>query len=220
MSQQTFTLSDGRRVRYTIKQRTGDPFYFVVFRRSDGCRLERSTKENSQRRAHDAACQIIKDEFTPKVRSKNVTWDEAVESLAVMMKAQNLRPATVKDYRHMIKTVRGVLAGTKGPADVTIGLAKEFKVQRLKTVTVDTVHWNIHKLCVLWNKWFIEQCEIVAENPWAVVEKPKLDEPQPRYIGDDEAQAFYDWLSARWDGWRLPVLFFRVKGMIGRASAH
>jgi len=56
----------------------------------------------------------------------------------------------------------------------------------------------------------------VAENPWADVEKPKVDEPEPRYIEPGEQQAFFDWLQKRWDGWRLPVLFFTVKGLTGR----
>ena len=216
MPQQTFTLLDGRRVRYAIKKRSGEPNYFVVFRSMDGCRMERSTKENSQKRAHEAACQIIQEELSPKVQTSNVTWDETVEKMLVLMKAQNLRPATIQDYRYMVQTVRRVLPWTKGPADVTVEFAKEFKVQRLQKVQVDTVHWNIHKLTVLWNKWFMNECGILSENPWEEVEKPKLDEPQPRYIEDHEAQAFYEWLLARWDGWRLPVLFFRVKGMIGR----
>jgi hypothetical protein len=165
MPQQTFTLPDGRRVRYTIKKRSGEPNYFVVFRSMDGCRMERSTKENSQKRAHEAACQIIQEELTPKVQTRNVTWDETVEKMLVLMKAQNLRPATIQDYRYMVQTVRRVLPWTKGPADVTVEFAKEFKVQRLQKVQVDTVHWNIHKLTVLWNKWFMNECGILSENP-------------------------------------------------------
>lgn len=38
----------------------------------------------------------------------------------------------------------------------------------------------------------------------------------PRYIDPEEEQAFYDWLLKRWGGWQLPVLFFRVKSLVGR----
>ena len=79
-----------------------------------------------------------------------------------------------------------------------------------------TVHGNINKLSVIWSKWLIEQCGLLSENPWEDVEKPKTDEPEPRYIEPAEEQAFFAWLHKRWDGWRLPVLFFTVTGIVGR----
>ena len=127
MSQQSLTLPDGRRVRYAIKGRPGDPFYFVIFRGVNGRRLERSTKENSQKRAMEAACQIITEEYTPKLRVENFTWDEAVDRMVVLMKAKNLRPQTIRDYRYAIRAMRKVLAGTRRGQLVSVGLAKEFK---------------------------------------------------------------------------------------------
>jgi len=47
------------------------------------------------------------------------------------------------------------------------------------------------------------------------VNPPKADKLEPRLITAEEQSAFLDWLSSRWSGWRLPVLFLEIKGSIG-----
>ncbi len=210
-------LSGGKRVPFSLKARTGEPFYFVVFRGPDGRRLEKSTKESSQKRAETSALQVIKEEYAPKPLFDILTWDDAIASMTREMKAQNLRQRTIGDYLLMLNTLRKVLPSNRGPLDITPAHAQLFKTKRMEAGhSPYTVRGNITKLSVIWSKWLIEYCKLPAKNPWEEIEKPKVDEPEPRYIEPEEEQAFFDWLNRRWDGWRLPVLFFKVTGVVGR----
>ena len=84
MKRQSVQLADGRTVQFSLKQRAGEPFYFVCFRGKDGRRLEKSTKQASQKRASDSAIAIIKEEYTTKPVLVSLTWDEAEAALARM----------------------------------------------------------------------------------------------------------------------------------------
>ncbi len=213
----TVELADGRRVKFAIAPRSDEPHYFVYFRGLDGRRLERSTKEESRKRALEAAIQIVKEEYSPRPAGEGATWDEAAAAMVRAMKAKNLRDRTIGDYKLMLANLRKVYPSSRGPDAITPALAKMFKTRRMEAgLTACTVAGNINKLSVIWSKWFIEECEFLAANPWEDVEQPKVDEPEPRYIEPEEQQAFFDWLEKRWNGWRLPVLFFLVKGLVGR----
>jgi hypothetical protein len=215
----TCVLSDGRRVKYTLKVRDDGPNYFVVFRNPacSGYRLERSTGESSKKRAHEAAAQVIAEAYLPQSPLQNMAWDEAIEKIKEQWKAQNLRPRTIDDYLAMIKCFRLAFPESRGPHDVTPEHASRFKILRShETGSPVTVGGNLNKLSVIWEKWLKKKCKIVNVNPWEDIEKPKEDEPVPRYIEPAEEQGFFDWLLNRWDGWRLPVLFFTVKGLVGR----
>ena len=89
MSQERHTveLADGRRVKFTIAPRSGEPHYFVYFRGLDGRRLERSTNEASRKRAVEAAVQIVKEEYNPRPAGEGVTWDDAAAAMVRAMKA-------------------------------------------------------------------------------------------------------------------------------------
>jgi hypothetical protein len=78
-----------------------------------------------------------------------------------------------------------------------------------------TVASNLRRLSSVWAKWFIEECEILGVNPWDELVPPKTDRLDPRYLTPAEEEAFATWLAERWGGWRLPVLFFMVKGLVG-----
>ena len=105
---------------------------------------------------------------------------------------------------------------SRGPADITEALAKQFKLARQQeSLSPRTVAGNIGNLSIVWGKWFRDELGILDHNPWDAVEIPKLDKPAPRFIEPDEEQAFFAWLSKRWNGWRLPLLFLEVKGLIG-----
>ena len=210
-------LPDGKRVRFSLKVRAREPFYFVVFRGRDGQRLERSTQEASQKRAEATAVQVIKEEYFPEAPVEKCTWEDAIARLTREMKAQNLRPRTIEDYLLMLDIFRKFFPSSGGPTDITPAQAKLFKAKRMEAGNSPcTVGGNINKLSVIWSKWFIGQCRLPCMNPWEDVEKPKADEPEPRYIEPEEAQAFFDWLNKRWEGWPLPVLFFKVMGLVGR----
>ena len=78
-----------------------------------------------------------------------------------------------------------------------------------------TLEARIRKLRVIWGRWFIKELEYLTDNPWGAVALPKLEKLSPRYLKADEITAFFNWMSARWQGWRLPILFFTVKSFLG-----
>lgn len=214
--QEVCVLPDGRRVGYSLKRRGRDPFYLAVFRGPDGRPRERSTKEPNQKRARDATIALIIDEYTPRTTIRSVTWDEADAVMVQHMKGQNLRPRTIDDYRMVIRKLRAAFPEARGPADITESMAKQYKIARIgEGLSAHTVGGNLNKFSVIWRKWLIEECGLVAENPWEKIEHPKTDRLRPRIITSDEQALFLEWLERRWEGWRLPALFLRVKASIG-----
>ena len=115
MKRQSVQLADGRTIQFSLKQRAGEPSYFVCFRGKDGRRLERSTKQASQKRASDSAIAIIKEEYTAIPVLASLTWEEAEASLVRAMQANNNRQTSIDDYLLMIKNVREMFPGSRGP---------------------------------------------------------------------------------------------------------
>ena len=210
-------LEDGRRVRFALKKRPRDPFYLVAFRGPDGSRLERSTKEPSQRRATESATAIIQDEFATKPVVNDLSWDEARDVIVRHMQARNLRPATIDDYRFTLNTLQQAFPKTKGPADITPMMAERYKIFRLKLgKAVWTVKRQFERLeRGLRTLASARVCKIVTSNPFADIEPPKVERNPPRIIAPEEVQAFFDWLKERWLGWRFPLLFLEVKRLVG-----
>lgn len=210
-------LPDGRPVKFLLQRRDGrDPFYNVRFVGPDQRRVERSTKCANLKAARDAACRIIRDEYDPKSTAALLPWDEAIARMKDSMRAQNLRDRSIVEYLAVLRTLRKVYPSSRGPIDITESLAKQFKlVRQQKKLSPRTVVGNICNLAIIWGKWFRDELHILDSNPWDAVELPKLDKPTPRFIEPEEEQAFRAWLLKRWDGWRLPVLFLEVKGLIG-----
>jgi len=216
-SKEVCILPDGRPVKFLLQKRAGrDPFYNVRFVGPDKRRVERSTKCANQKGARDVACQIIRDEYTPKSTLPNIPWDEAVAKMTAAMRAQNLRERSIEEYEAVVRCLREVYPSLRGPADLTEVLAKQFKLARQQEeLSPWTVAGNIGNLSIIWGKWFRDELGILDSNVWDAVELPKLDKPTPRFIEPEEEQAFLTWLSQRWNGWRLPVLVLEVKGLIG-----
>jgi integrase len=242
--QHTVELADGRRIRFSIKNRPNEPFYFVVFRGIDGHRLERSTKETSQKRALEEAVTIIRDEYAHRP-VETPSWDVVTPALRKAMEANNNRPSTVDDYENALQLLRSFFPLSSGPGDITPQLAKQFKAEYLaqkyvrrkkrepkvwkgrgrkpkprpEPVTYSrkarTLDSRLRKLRVIWGRWFIKELGYIAVNPWKDVTPPKLDKLTPRYLTADEVNGFFDWLGERWQGWRLPILFFLVKSFLG-----
>jgi hypothetical protein len=82
-------LPDNRRVTFRVSLRDGQPSYLVFFRGPDGRRLEKTTNERSQKRAIDAAQQVILQEHQPKSLVKVVSWDDTFTALVKAMRANN-----------------------------------------------------------------------------------------------------------------------------------
>lgn len=243
-TQHIVELADGRRVPFSVKARANEPFYFVVFRGLNGSRLERSTKEQSRKRAMEVAPAMIREEF--QLRAVECPcWDAVAVALKEAMVANNNRKATIDDYQNTIRVLRGYFPGSRGPGDISLQLAKQFKVQYLtggytRKLKMEPKVWKgrgrkpkprpepkvfirrpqtiasrLRKLRVIWERWFIKELQFLSDNPWKEVASPKLDKLTPRYLTPDEITGFFDWLENRWQGWRLPVLFFNVKSFIG-----
>lgn len=208
-------LADGRRVCFSLQERGG--FYNVCFRGPDERRRFLSTKETGRKRAKDAACVIIRAEYEPKAVFRSVQWDEALTTMKKAMAAQNLRERSITAYEDQIKRLRSVIPSVTGPDKITVALARQFKASLVaKALAPYTISTCLKDLGSIWKKWFKKECGLVSSNPWDEVERPEVDEPEPRYIEPEEERAFFDWLLLRWDGWQLPVLFFKVKSLVGR----
>jgi len=161
------------------------------------------------------------------------------------MQANNNKTRTIKDYLDTLRQLRHFFPATCGPCDINPALAKEFKARyqdqqysRKKARTpkiwkgrerkpkplVESASFNrkartvasrLNKLRVIWSKWFIEELSYLTVNPWEEIAPPKLDKLTPRYLTKGEVGAFFAWLTERWSGWRLPILFFSVNGLLG-----
>lgn len=242
--QHVIELADGRRVRFTIKARSKEPFYFVVFRGVEGRRVERSTKEQSKKRAAEEATKIIREEFKPRP-TESPPWDVAIPNLRKAMEANNNRSSTINDYQETLELLRRFFPASRGPGDITPQLAKQFKAeylaqpytrQKKKEPKVwkgrgrkpkprpepatyarkpRTIDSRLRKLRVIWGRWLIKELEYLSINPWKDVAPPKLDKLTPRYLTPDEIKGFFDWMTERWQNWRFPILFFTVNSFIG-----
>ena len=136
--------------------------------------------------------------------------------MTAAMEAQNLRERSIGEYLAAIRLLRKVYPTLGGPVAVTEALAKQFKlIRQQEELSPRTVAGNIDNLSIVWGKWFRDELGILDQNPWDAVEPPKQDQQTPRLIESEEEWAFHAWLSQRWNGWRLPVLFLEVKGLIG-----
>lgn len=139
--------------------------------------------------------------------------NEAIGRMVEQMRVDDLRPKTIEQYLIVVNHLRRAFPTTTGPAEITPAMASRFKaIRRPEGVAVRTIRGN---LGIVYNKWWIKECRLLASDPFAGVDPPKADKPSPRIVTPDEAAAFLGWLSGRWGGWRLPLLFLHVKGLIG-----
>jgi hypothetical protein len=196
-------LSDDRRVKYRIDRREISPYYYVYFKGPDGRVREVSTKETNRKRAENATAAVIVREYQPKVHYQDVTWDEAVAMVVEQMRGRNLRPNTIETYKNAIRTFRDAFPGTTGPGVVTQEMAKQYKLKRLKGCMPETVKGDLNELKTVFGKWLVEECGILAANPFEGVDPPKVDKRDPRIIAPQERDELVAWLAARWDNWRL-----------------
>ena len=222
MNSEVCVLDGGQRVRFSLKKRERDPFYLVSFKGPDGRRKEHSTKESNKRRATDAAVVLIRSAFTPKADApSNPSWEEAIGILLPSMRADGLRATTIDQYLLVIKTLRRTFPDAHGPAEITPSMATRFKALRRekgrwgRPLSVRTVQGNLDNLNIIYNKWWIAECKLLTSNPFADVSPLKADKPSPRVLLPQEVATFFEWMSRRWAGWRLPILFLEVKRQVG-----
>lgn len=81
--------------------------------------------------------------------------------------------------------------------------------------SAQAVRSRLRHLDSFWDHWLIGQTKQLTVNPWHAVQPPKVDKPDPRYITKAEEAAYFQWLDGKTKGWQLPVLFYKVKGLIG-----
>jgi hypothetical protein len=200
-------LSDGIRIRYSLKRRGRDPFFLVCFRGLDRKRKERSTRELNQKRAHDAALAIIKRTYSQP--SKRPSWEDSRKLVKERMVGHNLRAGSIAAYLSAMNLLHGVFPETHGPCDVTPEMIDRFKAVRAKAVSPRTIRGNLQHLQAVYAVW------LKNGNPLANVNMPEEDVKDPILVPRAAFQLFLDWLTKRWECWRLPILFLEVQRTIG-----
>lgn len=212
-------LDTGKTIRYSLKRRKRDPHYLVCFRGPDRKRLERSTYATSLQRAQDSAEATIAEVYAPKPEagpeSECLTWDEAIERMQKSMEGEKLRVGSIQQYVYAVRSLEKTIEGRRGPAEISVGDAEAYKLKRAEDVKDVTVAHNLRHLTAAYSTWFRDKLKILTENPFADVAPPILDKPHKRIIQEAEETAFREWLSERWDAWRLPLLLLDVKSAIG-----
>ncbi len=73
----------------------------------------------------------------------------------------------------------------------------------------------VNGMSALWEKWFVEELQIVPGNPWGDVTPPKTDKLPVKYVTDDQLNEFTAWLDERFGDWELPKLLIAVKEHTG-----
>ena len=212
----TCVLPDGRRMKYGLQRRDRDPFWIARFVSLDGRRMERSTAETSLKRATDAACVIIREEYLSIPSPRNVTWADTIDILTIQWRANNLRPDSIKRYKSALNVVREMYPQTRGPLDITPALAVGYKHRRAEAgIEAITIAEGINCLRFIWRKWLIGELKVLTANPWLEVAKPKLDKKKPAVVSDAQKSSFDQWLAEQYPGWRMPMLFLETKAYLG-----
>jgi integrase len=224
-------LSTGERVRYALLERRDaeSSGYHVRFRDPAGKRVLRSTGQAKKPQAIEAAHRLILEEYQQVAPSaERMTWDAGKERLRDALEADGKRPATVKGYMETIDKLVGLLPFAKGPADVTSKMAEDFKTKYAKGKFVrkrdkegapefprkaKSLDSRLRTLKAVFT-WF-KKLRLVEGNPFEGVAQPELDRHEVKFVRETDVGEFFEWLEARYPGWRMPALFFTVKALTG-----
>ncbi len=220
-----FILSDHRRVGYSLKFR-GD-IYRVQFPdpEQEGKYREASTGCRSESDAHIEAAKLVLKAYSPHLPPdpKRVTWEEVIEELA---KSTDLRVRSLEVYTSAIRVLRSVV-DSKGPADVTVEVAKRFRRLYASTAfkrskkegakeyprAAKTVENALRRMSGLWSH--LKDMGFAKENPWADIPRPPVPKKAPVIPTEDDVANFFKWLEGKFPGWELPPLFVEVKALSG-----
>lgn len=143
------------------------------------------------------------------------SWDECRDALVRAMEAENLRPSYILDSAITFNGLRAMFPEAATPAEITPAQAQEYKARRHEAGRSPwTIKGDLSTLRAIFGR-LIGTCGLLASNPFAGVSAPKTDDIQPRIVTPEESEAFYNWLSARWGGWDLPLVYLGVLGFCG-----
>jgi hypothetical protein len=174
-------VCNGQLVGFSVAKFGDNPTYFACFKSTTGQRLKRDTNQTRQGQAVEAAKAIIEELYAPKlIPPDKVTWDRAVDRLTARLATSGNREGTVGYYLKCLRLVKSGLPDTIGPEDVTPILAAAWRDRvmttqnrRKKLPSAHYVAGLLGGLSAIWQKWFIDDLKIVADNPWAEVDPPR-----------------------------------------------
>lgn len=160
------------------------------------------------------------DEVNGRVESApplpSATWDDCRDAFTRAMEAENLRPSYVLDAAITFDGLRKMFPEATTPAQVTAAIAQEYKQRRHEAGRSSwTIKGDLATLKAVFGKWLVKTCGLLTSNPFVDVSPPKTENIQPRIVTPVESDAFYKWLSNRWGGWELPLVYLNVLGFVG-----
>jgi hypothetical protein len=225
---------DGRTVGYSFKIKNGVFRTRFVHKSEPGNYVEVATgvavpknfepNDNPPSEAFRKAAQAILKHYFPNPEADPIRadWDKA---LAHLEQTPDLRQESIRSYRKAVRAVRVILPDIKGPAEITLEKATEFKrlylggtFTRAKasdatqyTRSTATCATCLRSLRSLWKKHW-RPAGFVRSNPW--LEVPYPNAPRGKRVRMPSEQAVTDllsWLETKHRGWELPILFVQAK---------
>jgi integrase len=152
----------------------------------------------------------------PSTPPTSATWDDCRDAFTRAMEAENLRPSYVLDSAITFDGLRKMFPEATIPAQITPAMAQEYKARRHEAGRSSwTIKGDLATLKAIFGKWLVKTCGLLTSNPFADVTAPKTEDIQPRIVTPEECEAFYTWLSTRWGGWDLPLVYLNVLGFVG-----
>ncbi len=231
-------LGDGPKAQsigYSTTERDG--FLGVRFIGPDGKRLEKMTAcKKKDANFHIEAAKIIVKAFVkqPELFPQHVNFEDALTE--VIKTSADLRPATILQFRKSIKMLRTVLnADDKlavkpiGPSDITPELASRFgrlflstkytrgssKIERKRSPV--TLSFYLRGLSSLWGQF--QELGYVQSNPWANVRRPQLEKKDKYVPTEEEIEAFFAWIGAKYPTWERLDSLLKLKLLSGCRTA-
>ena len=139
------------------------------------------------------------------------------------MTADNLRPSYIADALQLFDALQKTFFEVASPAGITPELANEYKRRRaegdpqrgIAPVSPWTLRGDLAALKAIFGKWLGRECGLLNNNPFANVKPPKCDDPDVRIVTASETADLFEWLSERWNNWRLPLVYLEVAALLG-----
>lgn len=167
---------------------------------------------------HPKPATVTEPEPPPADPPKLPTWSECSEVLRRTLKAHNARPSYVSDCILELDLLRRMFPEVESPGLITAELAEEWKRRRMEATPAPspwTVKGDLSTLRTVFGKWLTRKCKLLSANPFAEVEPPLCDIPDVRIVSADEIAALFKWFNARWNNWRLPVVYLQTAAISG-----
>jgi integrase len=150
------------------------------------------------------------------IEPPKASWADCRAALKRAMEADNLRPSYIADALLMFDAVQKTIPNATSPADVSFAMANEYKRQRAEQgISAWTLRGDLSTLKAVFGKWLIDECGLLADNPFAKVKPPKCDDIDVRIVSANETATLAAWLCDRWNNWRPPIIFLEVAALVG-----